>query len=268
MSTTGTDEPAPGSRLALVAGISSHLGALVAEELLAAGYRVIGTYRTPGADLERVAAAQGPAGPPALYRVDVCSWGEVERFLEATLRPELARASEAAFVYCCGLWHYGPAEELDADTFDRVVGVGLRAPCLMSAWLLRSAPCPVHVVLVTGLGGEKAAAARLGLYSLCTNGIYTFVRATGMELAGGPSSCTGVALGLFEKSQSRLRERCARLNIRRPGDMHVPARFIRQCAVTREFHLNGAVVELADGLFNYQGIVELAMQDRAKAAEP
>ena len=250
--------PSRDRKLALIFGISSHLGRLLAVGLAADGYSIFGTYRrrTPETDSLRAIAGEHHDAV-GLFELDVLDTRALYAFLDTQVRPRCASVAETAFVYCCGTYHLASAASLTAEEFDAVLGVGLRAPCLISAFLLRNAQSPVKIILVTGLGGEKAAVAGNCLYATCTNGIYSFVKAVGMELAGGPSSCTGISLGLFDKQQPDIHERCAQLNIRRPGDMNRVSLFIRQLAIPGTFYLNGAIVELADGLFNYDQLNQL-----------
>lgn len=253
-------------RTLLIAGISSALGLAVAESVaVQEGLRVVGGYRRWRPELERTAELfRGGPAELALCEADVTDPASAARLVDAaSSRPE----EDFVFLYCCGKWSSGPAADLTDAEVANVVGIGLTAPINLTSRVLaarRGAGGRTRLVIVTGLGGEKAGVRYNALYSAVTSGLYSFVRAVGMELAGSGNSCFGVALGLFDKGQPYIRDLCRRLVTREPTPLGEIVEFIVPLLGCEGTALNGGVVELAGGLFNYQEVSRLLEEEFAR----
>lgn len=250
------------SRL-VIFGVSSQLGMRVARRALVDGVAVAGTYRTPSPKLDALAAEAG-RGPGALElsRLDVSDPDATAAYCRSAVRL-VEDGGPLGVVYSCGAWRWGAVRSVEAGVLDECLAVGLRGPFVVTSELLRHCPGPSRMVIVTGLGGERSAVARNAIYSICTNGVYSLVRAVGMEAAGTPFVCTGVALGLYDKGQDGIDELCANLNIGRPGDLDEAASFIVRVLDEPGTALNGAVVELGHGLSSYFEMLRvLSKEDR------
>lgn len=236
----------------VIAGISSALGRGMAEALAGRDdLNLIGLYRRMSPELERVAKAV------TLREFDLTDESAVSRAIG-----DLSSYSEddLVFVYCCGKWSSGPVAELTSTEINTVMTLGLIAPISMTSQLLamrRGATGRTRIILVTGLGGEKTGVRYNALYSAVTSGIYSFVRAAGMELAGSKDSCFGVALGLFDKGQPYIHDLCSRLVTRVPTPLPEIVDFLTAQLNCEGTALNGSVVELSGGLFNYQDVARL-----------
>jgi NAD(P)-dependent dehydrogenase (short-subunit alcohol dehydrogenase family) len=241
-------------RVAIV-GLSSGLGAGVANELTAAHPTlVVGTYRHRHERLQALAATYRQAGLPLELRaLDVTDAAALASFAGHLGSDE----TPLTVVYCCGVFVAGGVAELAPAALDEAIAVGLRAPSLLVCELARRARAPWRIIIVSGLGGERAATAGNGGYALVTNGLYAFVRAAGAELAGSARSCTAVALGLFDKGQSYLDDVAGALNIGRPPPIADAAKIVARLVVEPQPLLNGGVVELSGGLQDYGAVVAL-----------
>jgi NAD(P)-dependent dehydrogenase (short-subunit alcohol dehydrogenase family) len=261
MSSTATEGDrwaTPASSLVVV-GASSRLGACLVRRALAEGLPAVATYRRPGTETELRESLSRDASESATLRLrqlDVLD-DEALAALAAALGAASANGGGAplTLVYCCGLWQYGAIAAQEPEEFDRVVGVGLRAPFLLTAALLRHIPGPLQIILVTGLGGGRNAVAHHALYSLVADGVYSLVRAVGAELAGSDRWITGVALGLYDKGQDYVPELVGKLDTGRPGNIEEPADVIYGLARRPMAATNGSMIELTGGLVSYQDVI-------------
>lgn len=257
---------AAGTKTLLIAGISSTLGRAVAESVAGQeGLRVVGGYRRWRPELERTVELfrVGPA-ELTLREVDVTNPASCAAFVEtASSFPD----EDLVVLYCCGKWSSGPVAALTAEEVARVVGVGLTAPINLTARLLaarRGAGGRTRIIIVTGLGGEKTGVRYNALYSAATSGLYSFIRGVGMEVAGSGNSCFGVALGLFDKGQPYIRDLCKRLVTREPTPLSEILDFLLPQLGCEGTALNGSIVELAGGMFNYQEVSRLLEEEFAQ----
>jgi NAD(P)-dependent dehydrogenase (short-subunit alcohol dehydrogenase family) len=148
-------------RTAVVTGAGRGIGAAVAARLTADGLQVVGIDREPGTDLtldvtDRAAVLQALG---ALERLDV--------------------------IVNCAMWiRYEPIEEVEEDTVDGMLAVGLKA-CL---WTTQAALPPmraqgggviVHMASPAALHGFPTA----GVYSAVKGAVASFTRQSAVELA-------------------------------------------------------------------------------------
>jgi NAD(P)-dependent dehydrogenase (short-subunit alcohol dehydrogenase family) len=246
-------------KVVVIAGISSTLGRAVADALAGQeGVRVIGGYRRWREELATTAARfDSGAATLKLSQVNVTDPESRRGFLGEL---SLFSDEDLVFLYCCGRWSSGRVAELTEEEIETVTSVGLIAPVAMTAQLLnlrRCVPGRTRVIIITGLGGEKSGVRYNALYSCVTSGLYSFIRAVGMELAGSSDSCCGIALGLFDKGQPYINDLCARLVIRAPTPLAEIVSFLLPHLNCEGTALNGSLVELSGGLFNYQEAAKL-----------
>lgn len=244
----------------VIVGISSFLGRSVAEALAAReGLHVSGVYRTWRPELDGLAARFGgeSGATLTLEQADATAPAERRRFLD-NLSPHADE--DLVLLYCSGQWASGRVSDLTDEAIESVTAVGLRAPIAVTSQLLalrREAAGATRVIIVTGLGGDKAGVRYNALYSAVTSGLYSFIRAVGMELAGTRDSCFGVALGLMDKGQPYIHDLCARLVTRRPTPVSEVVEFLTAQMRCEGTALNGSIVELSGGMFNYQEVARL-----------
>lgn len=244
----------------VIVGISSFLGRAVAESLAGReGLHVSGVYRSWRPELESLAAhfAAGSASTLTLEQADVTDPGARRRFLDGL---SSHGEDDLVLLYCSGQWNSGRVAGLNDETIESVMAVGLIAPIAVTSQLLAvrsGARGATRIIIVTGLGGEKSGVRYNALYSAVTSGVYSFIRAVGMELAGTQDSCFGVALGLLDKGQPYIHELCSRLVTRRPTPLSEIVEFLTEHMRCEGTALNGSVVELSGGMFNYQEVARL-----------
>lgn len=241
-----------GTHLVSIVGLSSLLGTAVADALLAEpSVRVLGTCRTGAGRVEDLRARHGDRLD--LRAVDVLEAGDRDRLLDeiAAAAPE----GDLTLLYCCGKWVCGPIADLDPATMREALEIGLAAPMALVSGLVRrrrAALSGLRIVIVTGLGGEKAGVAYNAVFGAVTGAVYNFVRGVAMELAGTGAVCMAVAPGLFDKGQPYIHELCAGLVTGRPTPVGEVAGWVADQILRGPPALNGAVVEIGGGLFNYQ----------------
>jgi NAD(P)-dependent dehydrogenase (short-subunit alcohol dehydrogenase family) len=242
----------------LIVGMSSGLGTAIAAGLVAARpTTVIGTYRRWNRRLESARNTYEGAGLALSLRcLDVSDHTALIQLAADVCR--VAPTDEPiTLVYCCGAFISGRVANLSAAQFDEAIAVGLRGPCLAICEMARTARCPLRILIVSGLGGDRTATEGNGIYALVTSGLYAFTRATAAEFAGSCRTCTVVSLGLFDKGQAGLDRLASRLNIGRPLPIDHAARFVCRLVTEPDTMLNGAVIEFAGGLQGYRDVIAL-----------
>jgi NAD(P)-dependent dehydrogenase (short-subunit alcohol dehydrogenase family) len=238
----------------IIAGMSSFLGTRLIEEVLAcAAWEIGGLFHTNAPRTEGLIARCIQAGSQPAWFAQ-CDFAAPATYPDLTplLPPD---DTPLTLVYMCGAWHCGPLGQHDLDTVRRVIDVGLAGPvycCSEIARLRGNATASTRCLIVSGLGGERAGVGYLSLYGSVTGGIYNFVRAAGMECAGSPLSVVGLALGLLDKGQPYIRALCEQLVIGTPTAMDEVVHALKELALHHRAGVNGAIVEIAGGLANYE----------------
>lgn len=239
----------------IIIGISSKIGTEVAKRYKKKNYDVVGTYRKWNKRLEEIRKDYEENDRKIeLVSVDVLKTKEIEILIDNEIKRK-KNVKDIVILYCCGLWRSGLIGSEDEEKFEEIVGVGLKAPYLLASIVKRKIKTKFKIIIVTGIGGEKSSVYGNALYSICSNGIYSIVKAMGMELAGTKSNIVGIALGLYDKGQPYIYELCSQLNIKRPGDIRIAAEFI-SLIIEKTYYESGSVIELTDGLFNYYGVTK------------
>lgn len=245
-----------GGTVAIV-GVSSELGLHLASLLADDGVAVVGSFRRWQAGLDRLTRLFRQRGVPLeLHRLDVREVAALTAFVDTLAASAAERGSSLALTYLCGQWAHGPLSSHPPAAIDAMLEVGLRAPCLLAARLLARWQGVARVVLVTSLGGEKSSIAHNSLAAVCANGLYSLTRSLGMELAGCGSSCVTLALGFFDKGQPYIDDIAPYLSIGRPPSIARAAETLRYLLLEADPLLNGSVIELAGGLFNYRDVID------------
>jgi NAD(P)-dependent dehydrogenase (short-subunit alcohol dehydrogenase family) len=119
-------------RTAIVTGATSGIGAAVARTLASSGMRVY----LIGRDARKLAAAGRAIGAPRLAgmaRADLTSLADLRRLLKE-ITTQVKRLD--ALVHCAGEYEWTEVGHLDADTFERLFSVNVRAPYLLTQGLL------------------------------------------------------------------------------------------------------------------------------------
>jgi NAD(P)-dependent dehydrogenase (short-subunit alcohol dehydrogenase family) len=241
----------------LIVGISSLIGREIAKALVdEQGLHVSGTYRQYDTVLEELESLYASRDKKiSLDELDVTNRGDVQVYFQ---NKHDYRNDSVLFtvVYCCGMWICGRLTEIEDEKQDKAIAVGLLAPIdIVKCYLKKSLPGKIFVL--TGLGGEKNSVRGNSMFSIITNGVYSLIRSAGMEVADTDTSCIGIGIGLFDKGQNYIYDLCAHLSTGKPTPMEEVRDFIVQQILLKDRALNGSIVELSTGMFNYERAIEL-----------
>jgi NAD(P)-dependent dehydrogenase (short-subunit alcohol dehydrogenase family) len=236
-------------RVAIVTGGGSGIGLATAKRILALGGRVVAV------DLEEkgLEALKGAAGVKTVA-------GDVT--LEGTNAAAVAAAQELgglnALILNAGLPSQGAIDQLDMDTFDRVIAVNLRAAVLgvrTALPALRKADGPSIAVTasVSGLGGDPG----LWAYNTAKGGVVNFVRSAALELGKqgirvnavcpGPTH-TGMTQGI-QQAPPVHEELRRHIPLGRWGEAEEIAAVLVFLTSPAASFVNGAIVPVDGGVF-------------------
>lgn len=244
---------------ALVTGANARVGAAVARELARSGFDVAVHHRSGPEQAEAVRRACEAHGAEAfVVRADLATAAGCDEVVAAvrarwdTLHLLVNNAS---------VFPAAPFESVDAERWDEVLAVNLRAPFLLARGLLPllraadgaalGAPAGQHGVVVhlVDIGAERPVSGYVH-YSVSKAGLAMLVRAMAVELAPAVRT-VGVSPGQVawpEGYDDALRERITRrIPLRRVGEPEDVARLVRFVALEGHY-LNGAVIPLDGGL--------------------
>jgi NAD(P)-dependent dehydrogenase (short-subunit alcohol dehydrogenase family) len=203
MSTKATpSNNSPPSRVAIVTGAGRGIGRATAAEFAAAGYAVVIAELVPALG-ERAAGAITRSGGTAVFvRTDVAEAGSGRRAVRETLR-RFGRID--CLVNNAGVMRVGDFTDLPGRDLDRILGVNLRGPMLLTkaalpAMLRQGQGTIVNVASQlgkTGLGGYVA-------YCASKFGMVGFSEALAGELGGTGVRVFAVCPGLTDTPMARL----------------------------------------------------------------
>ncbi|MET0106412.1 MAG: SDR family NAD(P)-dependent oxidoreductase [Sedimenticola sp.] len=243
----------PVNNILIVFGISSYIGYHLVQRVLAQGsyHQIIGIYRTDNEYTKYLSELEGE--PVRLIQNDIMySNVAVEDYLS---EQEKKTVRHISVLYACGMWLSGPLSVEDRQNVDRVNAIGFVVPAKividLLSWAARSKNS-IQFIALTGLAGEKGAVKYNAIYNATVTALCNFCRAAATEVAGTQSIVMAYSLGLFDKGQSYIHDLCKNLVIKKPLAIEKTIEPIAQQLHDRNYCFNGAVVELADGLFNYQ----------------
>lgn len=198
--------------VALVTGAGTGLGRAIAESLIHRGAAVIAHYHT-SEEGARALADRAGGGAVALVRADLASPSGVEALLAAAMnrfgRVDIVVNSASILVRT-------PVETLDAQTWDAILAVNLRAPALLASWAgPRMAAAGGGVIVNIGdLAGIEPWPAYLA-HATSKAGLHHFTRCLALALA--PSvRVNAVAPGLVDPPAGWSDQRIERFRQRIP----------------------------------------------------
>ncbi len=180
------DNPEPsGTRVALVTGSGSGLGAAIAGKLLAAGYRVLGVD----------VVATDPLGNIDRFRpieASIASNEGIDRIAAVAAEEEKIDL----LVHCAGISDVGPFETRSLDRLDQVVRTNLTGPMQLTARMLGDGRMSAHasMVFVSSMShfvGYPGAA----VYAASKDGLAHYARCVGVALRSTGRCCLTVFPG-------------------------------------------------------------------------
>ncbi|KDD76395.1 hypothetical protein H632_c242p1 [Helicosporidium sp. ATCC 50920] len=178
-------------RTALITGVSGIVGGGIAQQVLAAGARVVAPVRRA----EQVAEVRAVLGASPELEVVAFDFGQEEglRALAAHVRVKYGCVD---YVVAClgGHVQVGPLSMLTQQEYLRTISIRAWSQTLAARWLgplLKNDPSSTYMV-VTGKLGEKCTGANLAAYSIASATVYAVVSALRAEQAaageeGAPS---------------------------------------------------------------------------------
>ncbi|MBK5542531.1 SDR family oxidoreductase [Pseudomonas sp. TH05] len=243
------------TQVALVTGAASGLGASIAEQLLAAGYRVVlsdlslaaaqATARELDASGERVLALQ----------LDVASKADFEAALAAVLR---TWGVLHVVVNNAAMTMTTPLMQISPEEFDRVTSVNQRGTfvgCQVLGGYLASQGYG-RIINMASLAGQNGGTATGAHYAASKGAIITLTKIFAKELAASGVTVNAIAPGPIESPAVRAAVPPERLEtlikgipVQRLGSADFIGRVVVQLASEEAFFTTGATWDVNGGLF-------------------
>ncbi|SEH19198.1 NAD(P)-dependent dehydrogenase, short-chain alcohol dehydrogenase family [Sphingopyxis sp. YR583] len=185
-------------RTALVTGGSAGIGKMISRSLVEAGARLWIVSRDP--DRGAAAAAQLSKGGRCDHiAADITSDTGI-----AAVRARLASEGQPLdiLVHNAGMTHQAPIGEVDADDWDRVMALNLRAPFLLTQALIphmrrRPSSRPAQLIMIGSCAGLSVATSTSFAYFASKAGLHHLTRVLARELAGQGIAANAIAPGYF-----------------------------------------------------------------------
>ena len=198
--------PAPSALLAgdvaLVTGASSGLGLRFARVLASQGAKVALCARRIDR-LEALAAEINAAGGTAIaIAMDATS---AEDLIAAVARAEAALGLVTILINNAGVPDAQRAHKMPLDLIDRVLGINLRAPWILSCEVARrllAAGSGGRVVNIASIAAYDYAGGGAALYSVTKAGVVRMTEALAVEWAKARINVNAIAPGLFRSEMS------------------------------------------------------------------
>ena len=241
-------------KTALVTGATKGIGLATATALADAGARVAVCART-AADCDAVVAKLETVGAEAIaVPVDVGRFDDLPGVVDAVMA---AWGRLDVLVNNAGAGAFGPAIDVDDRTFDRVFGLNVRSPLVLTreavrAWMGQHGGSVVNVASSAGLKGEPM----LGVYGGAKAAIVNLTRALARELGPRRIRVNAVAPGVIRTDLSRLlvetpelhQQICATTALGRVGEPEEVAGAVVYLASDAATYVTGAVLPVDGGV--------------------
>ncbi|MDZ7801491.1 MAG: SDR family oxidoreductase [Trueperaceae bacterium] len=230
---------------ALVTGSARGIGRALVLRLAREGYDVAVHYRSSAEAAQAVAEEARSFGvAAAVVRADVTDRAEATALVdEAAAR--LGRLD--VLVNNVGAYHYGPLEELEADTWHEMLDSNLTATfhtCQRAAPLLRDSPQGRIVNL--GYAGSDALSGKPGIvaYQIAKTGVLLYSRALAKREAPHGTTVNVLAPGVMENSVTKPR---GEIPMGRPGTLDEIAAALAYLVSFEARYVTGAFLPISGG---------------------
>ena len=167
-------------RATLVTGSTSNIGRAIAIRFAAEGARVVVTGRDSARGDAVVAAVRADSGEATFLAHDLD--GSVERSRQLAARATAVYGPIEILVNNAGIYPPGGTLEVDEETFDRIVGVNVKAPYFLTAALVPAmAGAGRGVVINLGSWGARLGIPAGTAYAATKGAMETLTRAWAAE---------------------------------------------------------------------------------------
>jgi NAD(P)-dependent dehydrogenase (short-subunit alcohol dehydrogenase family) len=163
-------------KVAVVTGAASGIGRVVAENLIASGARVLATDRD-AAGLQ--ALADAAPGLLSTFQADLLDPAAPRAIVDAALAA-FGRLDIVAS--CAGIYEPGAIEDVTVETFDRIIGVNLKAPVLLIGAAKPYLQPGAAIVLIAS-GTSIGPTGYQGVYAASKAGVAKLAASLAAELA-------------------------------------------------------------------------------------
>jgi NAD(P)-dependent dehydrogenase (short-subunit alcohol dehydrogenase family) len=210
-------------QVALVTGASSGLGVRFARTLARCGARVALTARRLDR-LEALAAEIRAEGGEAIaLELDVT---DADQLLAVVGQAEAALGTVNILVNNAGIPDAQRAVKMSVDLIDRVIGVNLRAPYILSCEVARrlmAAKQPGRIVNIASVAAFEYSGNGAALYSITKSAVVRMTEALAVEWASANINVNAIAPGAFSSEMmdgmlSRVGDISQRFPRKRIGD--------------------------------------------------
>jgi len=210
-------------QVALVTGASSGLGVRFARTLARCGARVALTARRVDR-LEALAAEiRADGGEAVALELDVT---DADQLLAVVGKAEAALGTVNILVNNAGIPDAQRAVKMSVDLIDRVIGVNLRAPYILSCEVARrlmAAKQPGRIVNIASVAAFEYSGNGAALYSITKSAVVRMTEALAVEWASANINVNAIAPGAFSSEMmdgmlSRIGDISQRFPRKRIGD--------------------------------------------------
>ena len=182
---------------ALVTGASSGLGVRFAKTLARCGAKVVLTARRLDR-LEALAAEiRAEGGEAVALELDVT---DADQLLAVVGKAEAALGPVTILVNNAGIPDAQRAVKMSVDLIDRVIGVNLRAPYILSCEVARrlmAAKTPGRIVNIASVAAFEYSGNGAALYSITKSAVVRMTEALAVEWASARINVNAIAPGAF-----------------------------------------------------------------------
>ena len=208
---------------ALVTGASSGLGVRFARTLARCGAKVVLTARRLDR-LEALAAEiRADGGEAVALELDVT---DADQLLAVVGKAEAALGPVTILVNNAGIPDAQRAVKMSVDLIDRVIGVNLRAPYILSCEVARrlmAAKTPGRIVNIASVAAFEYSGNGAALYSITKSAVVRMTEALAVEWASARINVNAIAPGAFSSEMmdgmlSRVGDISQRFPRKRIGD--------------------------------------------------
>lgn len=183
------------ARGVLVTGAAGRIGAAIAAQFAAAGDHVVASDVDQAKLETAVEAIRGRGGTVTAVAADVSSEADVERLAAAAID---AAGQIDVLVNCAGIFPNSPVVEMATEEWDRVFGVNVRGPFLLSRAIARHMIDRAIPGAIVNISSSAGASARTGGSHYCGSkaALDMLTRVMAIELGPHQIRVNGVAPGL------------------------------------------------------------------------